>query len=211
MRYTDKSCREFVNELASSAPVPGGGGASAVVGAVGMALGSMVGQLTVGKKKYASVEEDIKVLIKEIVALQEDLLDLAEEDARVFAPLAKAYGLPRETEEEKAEKARVMAIVLKDATEVPMEIMRKCCKAIELHEEFLAKGSTLAISDTGVGVTFCKAALQGASLNVFINTKSIADRRYAEAINKEADRMLEEYTVRADNVYGAVVHRLRNR
>ena len=112
--------------------------------------------------------------------LQKDFLRLIERDAEVFEPLSKAYGMPKETEEEKAEKARVMEIVLKDACSVPMEIMEKCCEAIELIVEFGAKGSKLAISDAGVGAAFCKAALQGASLNVYINTKSMADREYAE-------------------------------
>lgn len=209
MKYMDKSCIEFIKLLSSKDPVPGGGGASALVGAAGMALGSMVGELTVGKKKYASVEADIKVLIDEIVSLQNDLMDLAEKDAEVFAPLAKAYGLPKDTEKEIAEKNRVMSIVLKDATLVPLEIMRKCCIAIELHEEFAAKGSTLAISDTGVGVIFCKAALQGASLNVYINTKAMCDREFASLMNEEADAMLTEYTKRADDVYNEVVRRLR--
>ena len=94
--------------------------------------------------------------------------------------------MPKETEEEKAEKARVMEIVLKDACSVPMEIMEKCCEAIELIVEFGAKGSKLAISDAGVGAAFCKAALQGASLNVYINTKSMADREYAEEIKQKS-------------------------
>jgi formiminotetrahydrofolate cyclodeaminase len=128
MGFTQNTCEEFVEVLASKAPVPGGGGASALVGAVGMALGNMVGSLTVGKKKYADVEADIIALKEKATALQADFLRLVERDAEVFEPLAKAYGMPRETEEEKAEKARVMAIVLKDACSVPMEIMEKCCE-----------------------------------------------------------------------------------
>lgn len=110
---------------------------------------------------------------------------------RSFEPLSKAYGMPRETEEEKAEKARVMEIVLKDACSVPMEIMEKCCEAIDLIVEFAAKGSKLAISDAGVGAAFCKAALQGASLNVYINTKSMANREYAEELNKKQMQCLK--------------------
>ena len=113
------------------------------------------------------------------------------------------------TEEEKAEKARVMEIVLKDACSVPMEIMEKCCEAIELIVEFGAKGSKLAISDAGVGAAFCKAALQGASLNVYINTKSMADREYAEELNRKADAMLEKYTKIADNTFNSVLGRLK--
>ena len=204
MGFTKNTCEEFVEVLASKAPVPGGGGASALVGAVGMALGNMVGSLTVGKKKYADVEADIIALKEKATALQADFLRLVEKDAEVFEPLAKAYGMPRETEEEKAEKARVMAIVLKDACSVPMEIMEKCCEAIDVIEEFAAKGSALAISDAGVGVAFCKGALLGASLNVFINTKSMADKEYAAELNAKADKMIEDYSKKADAIFDAV-------
>ena len=205
MGFTTKTCEEFVDVLASKAPVPGGGGASALVGAIGMALGNMVGSLTVGKKKYADVEADIIALKEKATALQADFLRLVEADAEAFEPLAKAYGMPRETEEEKAEKARVMAIVLKDACAVPMEIMEKCCEAIDVIEEFAAK----AISDAGVGVTFCKAALLGASLNVFINTKSMADKEYAASLNEKADKMIADYSKKADDIFAAVNARLR--
>ena len=203
MGFTTKTCEEFVDVLASKAPVPGGGGASALVGAIGMALGNMVGSLTVG------VEADIIALKEKATALQADFLRLVEADAEAFEPLAKAYGMPRETEEEKAEKARVMAIVLKDACAVPMEIMEKCCAAIDVIEEFAAKGSALAISDAGVGVTFCKAALLGASLNVFINTKSMADKEYAASLNEKADKMIADYSKKADEIFAAVNARLR--
>ena len=209
MGFTKGSCEEFVDVLASKAPVPGGGGASALVGAIGMALGNMVGSLTVGKKKYADVEAEMYELKAKADQLQADLLRLIERDAEVFEPLAKAYGMPRETEEEKAEKARVMEIVLKDACSVPMEIMEKCCEAIDLIVEFAAKGSALAISDAGVGAAFCKGALQGASLNVYINTKSMANREYAEELNAKADAMLEKYTKIADEVFESVLGRLK--
>ena len=209
MGFTSYSCEDFVDILSTKAPIPGGGGASALVGALGCALGNMVGSLTVGKKKYADVEADIIQLKEKADVLQKELLELVEEDARVFEPLSKAYGMPKETEEEKAEKARVMAIVLKDACLVPMEIMRKCCEAIDLIEEFANKGSVIALSDAGVGAAFCKAALLGASLNVFINTKSMEDREYAESLNKEADDMIAEYSVKADKVFKSVNARLR--
>ena len=202
-------CNEFVEVLASKAPVPGGGGASALVGAIGTALGNMVGSLTVGKKKYADVEEEMYELKGKADALQKELLHLIERDAEVFEPLSKAYGMPRNTEEEKAEKARVMEFVLKDACSVPMEIMERCCEAIDLIEVFAEKGSTLAISDAGVGATFCKAALEGASLNVFINTKSMKNREYADELNKKADEMLSVYTKKAEEIYQSVAARLR--
>ena len=209
MGFSTVPCNEFVEVLASKAPVPGGGGASALVGAIGTALGNMVGSLTVGKKKYADVEEEMYELKGKAEALQKELLHLIERDAEVFEPLSKAYGMPRNTEEEKAEKARVMEIVLKDACSVPMEIMERCCEAIDLIEVFAEKGSTLAISDAGVGATFCKAALEGASLNVFINTKSMKNREYADELNKKADEMLSVYTKKAEEIYQSVATRLR--
>ncbi len=209
MGFSTVQCNEFVEVLASKAPVPGGGGASALVGAVGTALGNMVGSLTVGKKKYADVEEEMWALKSKADTLQKELLALVERDAEVFEPLSKAYGMPRETEEQKAEKARVMEIVLKDACSVPMEIMEKCCEALDLLVEFAAKGSALAISDAGVGAVFCKAALQGASLNVYINTKSMKNREYAEELNNKADAMLEKYTKIADQIFESVLGRLK--
>lgn len=209
MGFSTVPCNEFVEVLGSKAPVPGGGGASALVGAVGTALGNMVGALTVGKKKYADVEEEMKELMAKATTLQDELLHLIERDAEVFEPLSKAYGMPHETEAEKAEKARVMEIVLKDACSVPMEIMEKCCEAIDLIVEFAAKGSALAISDAGVGAAFCKAALEGASLNVYINTKSMKNRECAEELNRKCDEMLAVYTVKADEIFRNVLGRLK--
>ena len=209
MGFSDKSCSEFVEVLATKAPVPGGGGASAMVGALATALGNMVGSLTVGKKKYAAVEEEMWALKDRCDRLQKDFLHLVERDAEVFEPLARAYSMPKNTEEEKAEKARVMEIVLRDACSVPMEIMEKCCEAIDIIAVFAEKGSVLAISDAGVGAAFAKAALKGASLNVYINTKSMADRALAAELNAKCDRMLEEYTGKADAIFDNVLGRLK--
>ena len=209
MSFSDKSCSEFVEVLATKAPVPGGGGASAMVGALETALGNMVGSLTVGKKKYAAVEEEMWALKDRCDRLQKDFLHLVERDAEVFEPLARAYSMPKNTEEEKAEKARVMEIVLRDACSVPMEIMEKCCEAIDIIAVFAEKGSVIAISDAGVGAAFAKAALKGASLNVYINTKSMADRALAAELNAKCDRMLEEYTGKADAIFDSVLGRLK--
>lgn len=209
MNLSTVGCDKFVEVLASNAPVPGGGGASALVGAVGTALGNMVGSLTVGKKKYADVEDRMQELKATCDGLQKELLELIQKDAQMFEPLAKAYGLPKETEEEKKKKAEVMESALRDACSVPMQIMEKCCEAIDLQKEFAEKGSALAVSDAGVGVAFCKAALMGASLNVFINTKSMADRAYAEDLNKKANDMLDKYTKLADEIFSSVMNKLK--
>jgi formiminotetrahydrofolate cyclodeaminase len=205
MSFVNISATEFVDVLASKAAVPGGGGASALVGAVGTALGNMVGSLTVGKKKYADVEADIIALQAQADALQQEFLYLVDQDAVVFEPLSKAYGIPKDD----PTRAQVMEDALKLACSVPMDIMRACGKAVDVIAQFAAKGSALAISDAGVGVAFCKAALQGASLNVFINTKSMTDRVHAAAIETEADGLLNKYCALADEIYASVVGRLR--
>ena len=208
MSFTDKSCNEFVEVLATKAPVPGGGGASALVGAIGTALGNMVGSLTVGKKKYADVEEDIISLKAQADKLQEELLALVEKDAEVFEPLSKAYGLPKDTPEQQAEKDKVMEECLVNACSVPMEIMEKCCEAIDMMKEFADKGSKLALSDAGVGATMLRAALEGASLNVFINTSSMKNREVAERTEAKANEMLAKYSVLADEIFKNVKERL---
>ena len=208
MSFTDNTCKEFVEVLATKAPVPGGGGASALVGAIGTALGNMVGSLTVGKKKYADVEDEIIQLQKKADALQADLLALVEKDAEVFEPLSKAYGMPKDTPEQIAEKDRVMEECLIAACDVPMQIMKKCCEALDIMGGFAEKGSKLALSDAGVGAIVCKAALQGASLNVFINTSSMKDRERAEATEAEANEMLDKYTKIADAIFNDVKERL---
>ncbi len=205
----DKSCRDFVNRLASAEPVPGGGGASAMVGALGAALGSMVGNLTLGKKKYENVQEDIKAVLDRAGKLQNELLSLVEKDAQVFEPLSKAYGLPKNTEDEKKNRDTVMEAALRLACSVPVELMEKSMEAVALHEELAVKGTKIAISDVGVGVLFCKSALLGASLNVFINTKLMKDREYAEAINNKAEMLISEGISRADSVYRKVEEQLK--
>lgn len=205
MSFVSISSTEFVSVLASKEPVPGGGGASALVGAIGTALGNMVGSLTVGKKKYADVENDIIALQTKATELQNELLRLVDQDAVVFEPLSKAYGIPKED----PNRASIMEAALKDACSVPMDIMRACAKSIDVIAEFAAKGSALAISDAGVGVAFAKAALMGASLNVFINTKSMAEKSYASKIEAEADKLLVKYCPLADKIYESVISRLR--
>lgn len=209
MGFAEKSCADFTSVLASKAPAPGGGGASALVGAVGTALGNMVGSLTVGKKKYADVEAEILELKRKSDVLQAAFLALIDKDAGDFGPLARAYGLPKDTPEQQAEKDRIMEEALRNATGTPLEIMKKCAEAIDIIEVFAAKGSKLALSDAGVGVIFCKAALHGASLNVFINTKAMKDRDYAAKLNVEADALIAKYEAKADRIFADVKAQLK--
>ena len=201
---SSKTCTEFIDALASKEAVPGGGGAAALCGAIGTALGNMVGSLTVGKKKYAAVEEEIIELKKRCSSLQADFLELIDKDAEMFEPLSKAYGLPKSTPEEIAYKEEVLEKCSRDACVVPLAIMEKSCEAIDIIAEFAAKGSVIAVSDAGCGAVICKSALYAASLNIFINTKGMKDRAYAENINAKADAMLEEYGRRADKIFSDV-------
>jgi formiminotetrahydrofolate cyclodeaminase len=205
MNLTEKSCEEFAAALADGSPVPGGGGASALVGAVGVALGGMVAALTLGKEKYADAQDEMARLSAEAERLRRELLALVQRDAEAFEPLSRVYRMPKGTEREKGERAAVMENALRDACGPPLSIMKKCCEAIVLHREFAEKGSRLAVSDAGVGALLCKAALAGASLNVFINTAAMTDRRYAAEVDGEAERMLAEYEVLADAVYAGVL------
>ena len=205
----EQSCTQFLAELAGKAPVPGGGGAAALVGAAGVALGNMVGCLTTGKKKYAAVEADIQALNARAEALRRELEALVQADAEAFAPLAAAYGLPKDTPAQAAHKAAVLDAALNTACAVPLEIMQKCAEGIVLVEQYAAKGSVLAVSDAGCAAALCKAALQSASLNVFINTKLMTDRPRADALDAQADALLNEYVPRADAVFASVTNKLR--
>ena len=191
--FTEHSCREFIDVLASSAPIPGGGGASALVGAIGVALGNMVGSLTVGKKRYADVEEDIIRCKKEADEITKRLLELVAKDAEVFEPLSKAYSLPKSTPEELAKEL----------------IMKTCARGLDLMEEFAEKGSRIALSDAGVGATLLKSALQGASLNIYINTKSMKDRVLAQQLNDETDSLRKTYEKKADEIFENVCNEIR--
>ena len=200
MDMTMESCRKFVEVLASDAPTPGGGGAAALVGAIGTALGNMVGSLTVGKKKYADVQEEIIALKAKCDALQTELLNQVEMDEINFLPLAKAYGIPKDD----PNRDKVMAEATVIACATPLKIMELCGEAIEAIAVFAAKGSRLAVSDAGCGAVVCKAALQAASLNVFINTKSLKDREVAEELNRKTNELLSKYCTMADEIFESV-------
>ena len=200
MDMTMESCRTFVEVLASNAPAPGGGGAAALVGAIGTALGNMVGSLTVGKKKYAAVEEEIIALKAKCDDLQKQLLDQVEADEVNFLPLAKAYGIPKDD----PDRDKIMEEATIIACSTPMKIMELCCEAIDCIAVFAEKGSRLAVSDAGCGAVCCKAALQAASLNVFINTKSLKNREVAEDMNRKVNLMLNKYGDIADDIFTTV-------
>ena len=199
----------FLEVLSSSEPVPGGGGASAYAAAIGMSLGSMVANLTTGKKKYAAYEEEIQQILPQAAALVQELAEFMDKDAQAFEPLSKAYGLPKNTEEEIAARNQIMEAALVEASKAPLALMEKIMQAMEILERLAEIGSRIAISDVGVGVQMCKAALNGASLNVFINTKLMKNREIAESMNASADALLEKGNALAEEIYSNVVKAIR--
>lgn len=205
----EKKTTEFIETLSSAAPVPGGGGASAAVGAFAAALGMMVTNLTVGKKKYADVEEEIKAVRSELESLRDELVQLVDEDAKAFEPLSKAYGLPKDTEEQKAEKERIMEQALYEASVVPMKIMETVLKSMQLLKVLAEKGSRIAVSDVGVGILFAQAALEGASLNIFINTKLMKQRNCAEEMNARAEELIQKGQALKKEVYADVLGKIK--
>ena len=200
---------EFTHRLSSKEPVPGGGGAAALAGALGAALGGMVANLTIGKPKYADVEDEIQGLKVAAYRIQTELIALIEKDAEVFAPLAGAYRMASETESEKAEKERVMQACLKQAALAPLEIMEKCAETFPLLEKLAEKGSVLAVSDAGCAAVLSKAAMQAAWLNVRINIRLIKDETFAAETDARGCALLEENLRRADMIYESVEERLK--
>ena len=192
---------QFLDKLASKAPAPGGGGAAALAGAVGVALGNMTGSLTVGKPKYAAVEEEIIEANKMSEELRKELYGLIERDAKAFMPVSKAYGIPKDD----PMRDMIMEEALKGAAEVPLKIMRKCCEALEIIDVYAQKGSVIAISDAGCAAVMCKAALESAALNVYVNTKSMKNREYAVRLNEEVEGMLKKYVTMASEIYSTVL------
>lgn len=200
--------KDYLELLSSKAPVPGGGGASALAGALGDSLGQMVVHLTLGKKRYAQAEQDMLNYERELKRLQQEFLMLADKDAEVFAPLAECYRLPSSTEEERAYKEKVMEERLVQASYVPLEIMEKAAEMLGILKELAEKGSVM-VSDVGVGVQFVRTAILGAVMNVYINTRSMKDRKRAEELNREAKRLTKEGTDAADQIYEKIVKQLQ--
>ena len=204
MEFHELTIDSFLELLSSKAAVPGGGGASALVGAIAASLSHMVAALTVGKAKYADVEGEMNGILTESERITKRFLSLMDEDATAFAPLAEAYRLPKETPEQLADREKTMEAALRTAVEPPLTIMQVCGEALELIAVCAEKGSVMAVSDAGVAASLCRSALEGASLNVFINTQPMKDREYAERLNFRAKHMLSDYGARADELYRKV-------
>ncbi len=200
---------EFIEKLGSKDAVPGGGGAAALTASLGISLCKMAANLTVGKKKFADVEEEMYAIIAECDTLAEEFVGLIQKDADGFLPLSKAYGLPTDTEEQKKFKEETLERELVNAAKVPFEIMEKCARAIELSAIVAEKGSRLVVSDAACAINTCMSALKCASLNVYINTKYMKDADRAEEMNLKADSLIAESEEIAKRVFDEVVNSLK--
>lgn len=191
---------QFLNKLSTQSPVPGGGGASALIGAISAALCSMVASLTSGKKKYVEYQEDIDRILKETSESINNLQELINKDAEVFEPLSKAYSIPKDD----PDRDIILEQALKLACSAPMEILTESCKIIPILEELSIKGSKIALSDVGVAAVACQAAIQGGALNVYVNTRLMKDKEYAYATEKKVAEICREFIPKCQSVYNTV-------
>ena len=199
----DSSINNSLDELGSTAPVPGGGSTSALVGALATALGRMSGALTVGKKKYADVENDLRDMMDRAQELREKLCACVQKDIDAFEPLSKAYAIPKDD----PNRDEIMEKCLKTAASAPLEILDLCCEVTALNKEFSEKAGRLVISDAATGAALCWAALHGAALNVKVNTSAMKDRAYAGSVEQHVDEALEKYSGMAEETFYSVYGR----
>ncbi len=204
----DKSIQEFLDELASKQATPGGGSAAAVLGAQSAALISMICNLTIGKEKYANVEEDMKYLLKQSEALREELTVMIKADVDVFDKLMASYGLPKNTDEEKQLRSVQIQTVLKEATAVPLECAKACAKIIKLSRVAAEKGNTGVISDAGVAVMSGFSGLKSAALNVYINAGSIKDKEFANSALADLEKIMDGAETQTEEIYQIVKAKL---
>ena len=188
----DKKINNFLDELASNSPTPGGGSVAALAGALGAALVSMVGNLTMGKKKYEDVEEDIKKIISSSEKLRYELSQLIEEDVKAFNNFMATYKMPKETEDEKKIRAEKIQESLIEAAKVPLKVAYKCLDILSLSKEVAEKGNINVVSDGGVAVLMAEAALERAILNVKINLRMIKD----EKVRTELSSSIKEISLK---------------
>jgi formiminotetrahydrofolate cyclodeaminase len=200
----NSSLHTFLDDLASERPTPGGGGAAALCGAIGAALVSMVANLTIGKKNYEAVSEDLAAVNAKAEALRAELTRAIEEDVAAFNAVMGAYGLPRGTDEEKAKRAASIQAALKDATLAPLRAVKACFEVMRLSAAAAEKGNLNVLSDAGVAVLSANAGLRSAALNVFVNAKAIKDRDFAEKQIAEVNALLEQAAETTESVYQTV-------
>jgi methenyltetrahydrofolate cyclohydrolase len=200
----DKKIKNFLDTLASSSPTPGGGSAAALLGAMSAALLSMVGNLTIGKKQYQDVEEDIKKLLKRSESLRANFEELIEKDIEAFNQFMAVMKLPKVTTEQKENRNKKLQIALIEAATIPLEIAKKSLEALNICREVADKGNKNVISDAGVGAIIAEAAFDSAILNVRINLGMIKEAEIKVGLNKEIEELSKLLKGKKDKILGVV-------
>jgi formiminotetrahydrofolate cyclodeaminase len=203
-----RTLASFIDELASSSPAPGGGSVAALSGALGAALTSMVCNLTLGKKKYAAVEDDLKKVLAQSESLRRQFLELTEKDTQAFNKVMEAFGLPKDTEPQKALRTAAIREATKEATLIPLEVMKHCIDAMALAQEVAAKGNVNSVSDAGVSGLMLHAACQGAALNVRINLNSLNDPDFVGWKSDEVASLLKTSSMMMEELQAIVDEKL---
>lgn len=203
-KLIEMDVKQFADVMASDAPAPGGGSASALAGALGASLVSMVCALTQGREKYKEYEEETAAVMADAQALKDQLLDAVDSDTDAFNAVSAAFGMPKATDEEKAARSKAIQEGMVLCIESPLAMMHKSLDVLHLAQRVVAGFNTSSASDLGVGVLLVRAGLYGAWLNVKINLGSLKDKEKAAAYEAEAKRILEEATALADSLYSTV-------
>ena len=205
MKLAEMQVTEFVNLMASDAPAPGGGSAAALEGALGAALTAMVCALTVGKKKYADVQELAVESQKKAEDLKARFVDVMDRDTEAFNAVSAVFAMPKETDVEKAARKAAMQEALKGCTKTPFEMMQLACETLELTRSLVGRLNASAASDLGCSALSLRAAIQGAWLNVLINISGIADEAFAAEYRENGEALLAKALPLADEIYEEIL------
>ncbi|MBI5216899.1 MAG: cyclodeaminase/cyclohydrolase family protein [Ignavibacteriae bacterium] len=201
---TEKTLTTFLDELASNSPAPGGGSVAALAGALGSALTSMVCNLTIGKKKYADVEAELRTVLEQAEDLRATFTTLVDKDTETFNKVIEAYGLPKDTEGQKALRAAAIQETTKEAALVPLEVMKHVIDALALAHVVAEKGNVNSASDAGVSALLLHAACEAAALNVRINLNTISDHNFNGWKEEELLSLLKTSKAKSDEVMEVV-------
>ena len=202
--FKEQQLQSFLDQLASRASTPGGGSAAAIMGAMGAALAGMVANLTIGKKKYEAVEAEMRDLLAKSEAIRNELTDMIQADVDVFDKVMAAYGMVRDTDEEKTVRVQAIQSALKEATDVPLACAKLCANVIQLCRPMAEKGNNNVISDAGVAVLAAHAALRSAALNVYINLGGIKDEGFVDDRRQKLETVLAGAGAATEEIYELV-------
>lgn len=205
MKLVEMTVSEFAAVMASDAPAPGGGSASALNGAIGAGLAAMVCALTVGKKKYAEYEALAVEAEKKAVALKDRFIEIIDTDTEAFNAVSAVFAMPKDTDEQKAARKAAMQEALKGCTISPFEMMELATEALEVVTSLVGKSNASAASDLGCAALNLKSAIQGAWLNVCINVCGIQDEAFAKEYREKGEALLAKALPMADAAYQAIL------